>query len=136
MIWWMRHYRADNRDSWLLVGYGIGLSGLQRLTSQPLLRRAEALALWASTVRDPDLISSDLVVSYEVPTIIRQAYLAQAPNPRGLSAAGTGATSSNTSSIGTSINIIAPNQQGLQIQWWSKGAVFPVTRSCLMGGAL
>ena len=37
-IWFLRRYRADNVDAWLIAGYGMGPSGLQRWTSKPLLQ--------------------------------------------------------------------------------------------------
>jgi len=33
-------------------------------------------------------------------------------------------------------SLIAPDQQGLIMQWWIKDIALPITRSCLMGGAL
>ena len=83
-IWWVRQWRADNRDAWLIVGYGITPSGLQRWTSGPLLRRTEAFALWAGISRDPDLISSSFIVSLTLPEVIRQTAsvrAASASNP-------------------------------------------------------
>jgi len=117
-IWWMRHYRADSLDAWLLVGYGMGPAGLQRLISQPLLSRTQALSLWSNVAREPDLVSTDLVVSYELPSIVRQTFVVQAPSTSGTTLASTS------------------DQQGIQMQWWLKDVTFPITRSCLLGGAL
>ena len=134
-IWWMRHYRADNQDSWLLVGYGMGPTGLQRLTSRPLLRRTDALALWNGIARDPDLISSDLLVSYEVPAIVRQTFIVQSANPVGMVSVPAGSSSTATPLASTS-PVATPDQQGIQMQWWLKNASYPIMRSCLLGGSL
>jgi prepilin-type N-terminal cleavage/methylation domain-containing protein len=32
-IWFLRRYRSDNTDVWLIAGYGMGPAGLQRWTS-------------------------------------------------------------------------------------------------------
>ena len=53
-IWFLRRYRADNVDAWLIAGYGMSPSGLQRWTSKPLLQRSDAGALWFGISRDPD----------------------------------------------------------------------------------
>lgn len=41
------------------------------------MQRTEAVALWAGIARDPDLISSDLLVSLELPSIVRQSFQVQ-----------------------------------------------------------
>jgi len=150
-IWWLRHYHADMQDAWLLVGYGMSPTGLQRWTSQPLLRRSDAIALWNNTLRNPDLLSSDLLVSWQAPNIVRQSFVIQnsllsGAGGSGISATGTGtpiannaSNTSNTSNNTTSnptIGVITPDQQGLVMQWWLKDISLPITRSCLMGGAL
>jgi type II secretory pathway component PulJ len=124
-IWWIRRYRADNQDAWMIVGYAMAPSGLQRLTSRPLLRRSEAGTLWASISRDPDLISTELLVSVEVPTIVRQAFQVQAAVIGGASASGSAPLSNAT-----------PDTQGVSMQWWVQDQALPLSRSCLMGGAL
>jgi len=152
-IWWLRHYHADMQDAWLLVGYGMSSTGLQRWTSQPLLRRSDALALWNNTLRNPDLLSSDLLVSWQAPNIVRQSFIIQnsllsGAGGSGISATGTGTpiadnannvnnnvNNSNTAA-NPSIGVITPDQQGLVMQWWLKDISLPITRSCLMGGAL
>jgi len=152
-IWWLRHYHVDMQDAWLLVGYGMSSTGLQRWISQPLLRRSDALALWNNTLRNPDLLSSDLLVSWQAPNIVRQSFIIQnsllsGAGGSGISATGTGtpiadnannvnnnANNSNTASNPT-IGVITPDQQGLVMQWWLKDISLPITRSCLMGGAL
>jgi hypothetical protein len=160
-IWFLRRYRADNVDAWLIAGYGMGPTGLQRWTSKPLLQRAEAGALWFGISRDPDLSSSDLLLSLEVPTVVRQSFRVQTSvvsgaGSSGVSASGTG--SPNTSANSTSTNAattstttpttnppantapnvsnLLPEQQGVVMQWWIKDVALPITRSCLMGGAL
>jgi hypothetical protein len=123
-IWWLRHYQTDMQDSWLLVGYGMGASGLQRWTSQPLLRRDSALNVWSVIVRDPDLLSSDLLLSWQAPNIVRQSFKVQA------------ATVVSNAPINSALSLNMPDQQGITIQWWLKDVALPITRSCLMGGAL
>jgi hypothetical protein len=153
-IWFLRRYRADNVDAWLIAGYGMGTSGLQRWTSKPLLQRSDAGALWFGISRDPDLASSDLLLSLEVPTVIRQSFRVQASilsgaGSSGISASGTGSpnTSSTNAVTNTStsnspanpipnVSNLLPEQQGVVMQWWIKDVALPITRSCLMGGAL
>jgi prepilin-type N-terminal cleavage/methylation domain-containing protein len=144
-IWWVRRYRADNQDAWMIVGYGMSPAGLQRLTSKPLLRRSEAGALWASISRDPDLISTELLVSVEVPTIVRQVFQVQTSvisgaGGNGISASGTGSpttgAATNSPSGNAPISIVYPDPQGVTMQWWIRDQALPMNRSCLMGGAL
>ena len=143
-IWWLRHYRADTQDAWLLVGYGMGAAGLQRWTSQPILRRSDALTLWNNALRNPDLPSTDLLVSWQAPNIVRQSFAVQSSlvsgaGGSGISATGTGSPSANNTNITPStpgVSAIAPDQQGLIMQWWLKDIALPITRSCLMGSAL
>jgi len=145
-IWWLRHYRADMQDAWLLVGYGMGPSGLERWTSQPLLRRDIALQLWNSTLRNPDLVSTDFLVSWQAPLVVRQAFVVQSSLMSGaggsdISAAGTGSAPANVSPTNSmpsnpGVSLITPDQQGLIMRWWLKDIALPITRSCLMGSAL
>lgn len=158
-IWFLRRYRADNMDAWLIAGYTVGPAGLQRWISRPLMQRADAGALWAGIARDPDLSSSDLLVSLELPFIVRQSFQVQTSvvngaGGSGISAGGTGspnspgasdasasaATSGSTSASGanptTGVTTVTADQQGVMIQWWVKDIALPITRSCLMGGAL
>ena len=155
-IWFLRRYRADNVDAWLIAGYGMGPSGLQRWTSKPLLQRSDAGALWFGISRDPDLASSDLLLSLEVPTVVRQAFQVQTSvlsgaGASGISASGTGSpnptTNASTSTATTpstnppansapNVSNLLPEQQGVVMQWWIKDVALPITRSCLMGGAL
>ena len=151
-IWWLRHYRADMQDAWLLVGYGMGPSGLQRWTSQPLLRKEVALQAWNNALRNPDLPSTDLLVSWQAPNIVRQAFILQSSlmsgaGGSGISATGTGsapanvtpsnnANNTNNAPSTPGVSMITPDQQGLIMQWWLKDIALPITRSCLMGSAL
>ena len=148
-IWWLRHYRADMQDAWLLVGYGMGPSGLQRWTSQPLLRRDVALQAWNNALRNPDLPSTDLLVSWQAPNIVRQAFILQSSlmsgaGGSGISATGTGSAPANVTPANNTnntpstpgVSVITPDQQGLIMQWWLKDIALPITRSCLMGSAL
>lgn len=150
-IWFIRRYRADNVDAWLVTGYGMGPTGLQRWTSKPLLQRSDAGALWFGISRDPDLNSSDLLLSLEVPSVVRQSFRVQTSVLSGAGSSGTsagGTGSSNVSSASTAANTnnvppatatlsnLLPEQQGVVMQWWIKDIALPITRSCLMGGAL
>jgi type II secretory pathway pseudopilin PulG len=162
-IWFLRRYRADNVDAWLIAGYGMGPTGLQRWTSKPLLQRAEAGTLWFGISRDPDLASSDLLLSLEVPTVVRQSFRVQTSvlsgaGSSGISTSGTGSpnsanaanatnttnpsnptASTNTggsSNAAANLSNLLPEQQGVVMQWWIKDVALPITRSCLMGGAL
>lgn len=158
-IWFLRRYRADNMDAWLIAGYTVGPAGLQRWTSRPLMQRTDAGALWAGVARDPDLSSSDLLVSLELPFIVRQSFQVQTSvvngaGGSGISAGGTGspnspgtsdasasaATPGSTSASGanptTGVTTVTADQQSVMIQWWVKDIALPITRSCLMGGAL
>jgi prepilin-type N-terminal cleavage/methylation domain-containing protein len=163
-IWFLRRYRADNMDAWLIAGYVMGPAGLQRWTSRPLMQRTDAGGLWAGITRDPDLSSSDLLLSLELPSIVRQSFQVQTSvlngaGGSGISASGTGsATSPNSPSSTTPPSPTTPgsnaaeasppgnaaqgvipitaDQQGVMMQWWIRDVALPMTRSCLMGGAL
>jgi general secretion pathway protein J len=141
-IWWLRHYRTDNQDAWLLVGYGTSSQGLQRWTSSPLFRRTEAGSLWSRVMRDPDLNSSDLLVSLEMPQVVRQkitvhSSILNGAGGGGISATGTAASSTTINNTSAeAVRSIAPSQRGVTLQWWIKDISLPITRSCLMGGSL
>ena len=146
-IWFIRRYRSDNQDAWLIVGYGIGANGLWRWTSRPLLQRAEAAIMWTNIVKDPDLNSSDLLVSLEVPSVVRQTFLVQTSLLSGAGSGGTSATgtanpnssspiSSTASTSAVGVTTLLPDQLGITMQWWIKDINLPMTRSCLMGNAL
>jgi general secretion pathway protein J len=149
-IWWVRQYRLDQRDAFLIVGYGMAPGGLQRWTSRPLLRRSEASALWTGISRDPDLQSSELTISLTLPEIVRQTAIVNispvsgAGGP-GVAPSGTAAPvtpSSNASAAPATPNTPAvlattsPDQRGVLMQWWLRDSNLPLTRSCLMPGAL
>lgn len=85
-IWWIRQLQVDNRDAWMIVGYGVTPAGLQRWTSAPLLRRTEAVALWAGVSRDPDLLSSSFRVSLTLPEVMRQTIFVRTALATGVSA--------------------------------------------------
>jgi general secretion pathway protein J len=162
-IWWIRQLHLDNRDAWMIVGYGITPAGLQRWTSAPLLRRTEALALWTGVSRDPDLLSSSFRVSLTLPEVIRQTVFVRTALATGVSAvppappsqttptatdpnatAPTTAASAanNTSTTPPNPNspltqaAVTPDHRGVVMQWWLRNANLPITRSCLMGGGL
>ena len=152
-IWFLRRYRQDGLDAWLVAGYGMGPAGLQRWTSRPLMQRSEAGALWFGISRDPDLASSEMLVSLEVPVVVRQSFQVQtsvvsgsgsggigttgtaSPAANSASATSSGSTSASPNAAPTFTNLL-PEQQGVSMQWWIKDIALPITRSCLMGGAL
>ena len=165
-IWWIRQLQVDNRDAWMIVGYGVTPAGLQRWTSTPLLRRTEALALWAGVSRDPDLLSSSFRVSLTLPEVIRQTVFVRTALATGVSAvppapptpttptaapatdpnatvpASAASTANNTSTTAPNPNApqiqaaVTPDNRGVVMQWWLRNASLPITRSCLMGGGL
>ena len=119
------------------------------------MQRSDAGALWFGISRDPDLASSDLLLSLEVPTVVRQAFQVQTSvlsgaGTSGISASGTGspgasaisastanaATTNPPASTAPNISNLLPEQQGVVMQWWIKDVALPITRSCLMGVAL
>ena len=165
-IWWIRQLQVDNRDAWMIVGYGVTPAGLERWTSAPLLRRTEALALWAGVSRDPDLLSSSFRVSLTLPEVIRQTVFVRAALATGVSAVPpapptpstpttaaatdpnatapttTASAANNTSTAAPNPNTpltqvaVTPDHRGVVMQWWLRNANLPITRSCLMGGGL
>jgi len=161
-IWWIRQLHADNRDAWMIVGYGITPAGLQRWTSAPLLRRTEAVALWSGVSRDPDLLSSSFRVSLTLPDVIRQTAFVRTVLPSGASAippavpnsstspvtdpnanvtttlGGAGNNSPTTSNPNNSLTpaAVTLDHRGVVMQWWLRSSNLPITRSCLMGGGL
>jgi prepilin-type N-terminal cleavage/methylation domain-containing protein len=138
-IWWIRQLNVDNRDAWMIVGYGITPAGLQRWTSAPLLRRSEAVALWAGVSRDPDLLSSSFQVSLTVPEVMRQTALVRSAPASGISAIPPpppNPTSPSSSNTPATLTTAIPDYRGVVMQWWLRDANLPITRSCLMGGGL
>jgi prepilin-type N-terminal cleavage/methylation domain-containing protein len=115
-IWWVRRFEQANQIHWVIVGYGISTNGLRRLVSQPLANKTEILGLWQPIIRDPDLISSNMKISLEIPEIIYQE---------------TNAITSATSQAAMS-NQLA----GLSMRWGIKNIPFPISRSCLAGTSL
>jgi prepilin-type N-terminal cleavage/methylation domain-containing protein len=138
-IWWIRQLNVDNRDAWMIVGYGITPAGLQRWTSAPLLRRSEAVALWASVSRDPDLLSTRFRVSLTVSEVMRQtAFVRSAPASSISAAPSLPPNSPSPSSPNTPLTLATatPDYRGVVMQWWLRDTNLPITRSCLMGGGL
>ena len=138
-IWWIRQLNVDNRDAWMIVGYGITPAGLQRWTSAPLLRRSEAVALWASVSRDPDLLSTRFRVSLTVSEVIRQtAFVRSAPLSDISATPSPPPNPPSPSSPNTPLTLATatPGHRGVVMQWWLRDANLPITRSCLMGGGL
>jgi prepilin-type N-terminal cleavage/methylation domain-containing protein len=115
-IWWVRRYEQANQIHWVIVGYGISTNGLRRLVSQPLANKTQILRLWQPVIRDPDLISSNMKISLEIPEIIYQE---------------TNAITSATSQAAMS-NQLA----GFSMRWGIKNIPFPISRSCLAGTSL
>jgi general secretion pathway protein J len=147
-IWWIRQWQVDNRDAWMIVGYGITPAGLQRWTSAPLLRRSEAVALWAGVSRDPDLLSTSFRVSLTLPDVIRQTTLVRTvltsgvsatppapPNPSTPSATDPNANA-NANATPAILAAVTPDYRGVVMQWWLRSSNLPITRSCLMGSGL
>jgi prepilin-type N-terminal cleavage/methylation domain-containing protein len=137
-IWWIRQLQVDNRDAWMIVGYGITPAGLQRWTSTPLLRRTEAVALWAGVSRDPDLLSSSFRVSLTLPDVIRQTAFVQTapPAPTSPTASSTAPTAAPNPNAPLTLAAVTPDHRGVVMQWWLSNSSLPITRSCLMGGGL
>jgi prepilin-type N-terminal cleavage/methylation domain-containing protein len=117
-IWWLRQHNEVKQTSWVVIGYGVTPLGLQRWISRPLTNKSDALAIWQPFIRDPDLTSSDMKISLEVPEIITQqvSVITNAPLP------GKG--------------VDTPFFAGLNIRWGLKNLSFPITRSCLAGASL
>ncbi len=117
-IWWLRRYSETKQTSWVIVGYGITPTGLQRWISRPLANKSDALAIWQPLVRDPDLASSEIKVTLELPDIISQQanVITNTPPP------GKGSDT--------------PLLAGFNMRWGIKNTPFPITRSCLAGTSL
>jgi len=115
-IWWVRRFEQANQIHWVIVGYGISTNGLRRLVSQPLANKTEILGLWQPIIRDPDLISSNMKISLEIPEIIYQ-------ETNAITSAASQATMSN-------------QLAGLSMRWGIKNIPFPISRSCLAGTSL
>jgi len=155
-IWWIRQLQVDNRDAWMFVGYGVTPAGLQRWTSAPLLRRTEAVTLWAGVSRDPDLLSSSFRVSLTLPDVIRQTIFVRTalasgasamppapPTPTTPTTPSTPTTPTATSTTPAAdpnapptLAVVTPDHRGVVMQWWLSSSSLPITRSCLMGGGL
>ena len=115
-IWWVRPYEQTNQIHWVIVGYGISANGLRRLVSQPLANKTDILALWQPILRDPDLVSSNMKTSLEIPEIIYQEANAISNAP------GQGTMSTQLT--------------GFSMRWGIKNIPFPISRSCLAGTGL
>ena len=144
-IWWMRRYHIDNQDAWLLVGYGVTSEGLQRWASHPLFNRKDALSVWNAVLQEPDLLSSNVSVTWTVYDIVKQAYVLQTIARSSADVSNTSTSPvTQVSTIDSNTNLNngtisfspASNPRGLILQWWLKEASFPITRKCLLGGAL
>jgi prepilin-type N-terminal cleavage/methylation domain-containing protein len=115
-FWWVRRYEQANQINWMIVGYGISTNGLRRVISRPLTNKTEILGLWQSVLRDPDLVSSNMKTSLEIPEIIYQEASAITNAP------GQGSISAQLA--------------GFSMRWGIKNTQFPISRSCLAGTSL
>jgi prepilin-type N-terminal cleavage/methylation domain-containing protein len=115
-VWWVRRYEQANQINWMIVGYGISTNGLRRVISRPLTNKTEILGLWQSVLRDPDLVSSNMKTSLEIPEIIYQEASAITNAP------GQGSISAQLA--------------GFSMRWGIKNTQFPISRSCLAGTSL
>lgn len=57
------------------------------------------------------------------------------PNTSNGSTSSSGSTSAPPNAAPIYTNLL-PEQQGVSMQWWIKDITLPITRYCLMGGAL
>ena len=115
-IWWVRRYEQANQINWIIVGYGISANGLRRLVSRPLVNKTDILSLWQPILLDPDLVSSNMKTSLEIPEIIYQEADAISNTP------GQGSMSTQLA--------------GISMRWGIKNIPFPISRSCLAGTSL
>jgi len=115
-IWWVRRYEQANQMNWVIVGYGISANGLRRLVSRPLMNKTDILGLWQAVLRDPDLVSSNMKTSLEIPEIMHQEASAITNAPA-------------QGSISTQL-------AGFSMRWGIKNIPFPLSRSCLAGTSL
>jgi len=115
-IWWVRRYEQGNQSNWIIVGYGISANGLRRLVSRPLVNKTDILSLWQPVLRDPDLVSSNMKTSLEIPEIIYQE--------------------ANAISNAPAQGSISTQLAGFSMRWGIKNIPFPISRSCLAGTSL
>ena len=115
-IWWVRRYEQANQINWIIVGYGISASGLRRLVSRPLVNKTDILSLWQPMLRDPDLVSSNMKTSLEIPEIIYQE--------------------ANAISNAPVQGSMSTQLAGISMRWGIKNIPFPISRSCLAGTGL
>ncbi len=153
-IWWVRRYRLDEVDAWMIVGFGMTPAGLQRWTSRPLKGRADALILWQAILSDPDLLYTEMKVSLEMPEVISQQVQVFTSDPKttqgnqGTSTTpASSATPTSPGSQSTTSTPATPTTQtdqteknpllnGITMRWGLKNIPFPITRSCLAGTSL
>ena len=98
------------------MGYGISANGLRRLVSRPLVNKTDILSLWQPVLRDPDLVSSNMKTSLEIPEIIYQE--------------------ANAISNAPAQGSISTQLAGFSMRWGIKNIPFPISRSCLAGTSL
>ncbi|MBJ7502625.1 MAG: prepilin-type N-terminal cleavage/methylation domain-containing protein [Polynucleobacter sp.] len=156
-VWWVRRYRLDNIDAWMIVGFGMTPAGLQRWTSRPLKGRADALTVWQAILSDPDLLSSEMKVSLEIPEVVSQQAQVLTSDPSATQAGqgnqgapATPATPTTPGGSGSPTTANPPGTQttstdpaeknellnGITMSWGLKNMPFPITRSCLAGTSL
>ena len=135
-------------------GFGMTPAGLQRWTSRPLKGRADALILWQAILSDPDLLSTEMKVSLEMPEVISQQIQVFTSDPKttqenqGTSTTpASSATPTSPGSQSTASTSATPATQtgqgeknallnGITMRWGLKNIPFPITRSCLAGTSL
>ena len=115
-IWWVRRYEQANQINWIIVGYGISANGLRRSVSRPLVNKTDILSLWQPILRDPDLVSSNMKTSLEIPEIIYQE--------------------ANAISNAPVQGSMSTQLAGMSMRWGIKNIPFPISRSCLAGTSL
>ena len=115
-IWWVRRYEQANQINWIIVGYGISANGLRRLVSRPLVNKTDILSLWQPILLDPDLVSSNMKTSLEIPEIIYQE--------------------ANAISNAPVQGSMSTQLAGMSMRWGIKNIPFPISRSCLAGTSL
>lgn len=114
-IWWIRNHYQNKQHGWAIVGYGVGSSGLKRITSQPLFLKSDVMLAWLAILQDPDLITNHMQTTLEIEEIHSQHIEVITSTP-------------NRSNLNTNSHI-----HGVNMTWLIRNQPFPITRSCLLG---
>jgi prepilin-type N-terminal cleavage/methylation domain-containing protein len=143
--WFVRHSYASKTNSWVIVGYSVSESGLQRWISRDLQTVLDVQTLWFPVVRDPDFMSSDMQISMVWPNITKQGAQTQtlAPNAAAfLASAAPSIAGNNAASLAKGVPYLSPQGvgigtqsqiEGIIMRWWSGSSPLPIERSCLAG---